>query len=422
MEQIQFSPEFLAAYRKENAPTASDIQWTLFIETCKQRNLYPGRHVAFSTRRQKVYDPIARQDTYVEKLTMITTVEAMTLIADRTGKYGGQGPVTWYYANGDGPFTESKIPLGRICHAASVEITRTDWKEKALGIARYDACVQTRKSGERQVPTSMWEKRGEEMTAKCARADAFRKAFPEECGSLFIAEEFGGEQHEEQATEFVSTAAASSQPVFPIQPPVNATAAEEKGERRPDDVIMQATPKATEAAVEKVHKEGAALDKQLGEQATKSIIPAPAPAPIDANGFDFMGTASPLVPAAPAAPSTTEVKSQSTESVPFTPSSEQTPSPAPTPIQSTPVNSEDLPPVSADYKAFTQKCSVYVRDVLPKANEDAKKNANTLFKAYLLRTSGKSELREITVAQWKDMLSKLAACTSPATLYKLVKE
>jgi phage recombination protein Bet len=174
-------------YRQEYAPKATDEQWKFFWTYCQQRNLIPGKHCIFRVQLSNELDPATQQWIKKPHVIVITTLEAMTLLADRTGKYDGQGPAVFYYSNPSGEgLINSEIPLGRICHAASVDVYRKDLSKPARGVARYDASVQL---NAKKVPNAVWEKRGEEMTAKCARAAAFRIAFPEEVGSLYIAEE-----------------------------------------------------------------------------------------------------------------------------------------------------------------------------------------------------------------------------------------
>jgi phage recombination protein Bet len=192
-----FGDDFEKFYRQEYAPKATDAQWKFFWEYCKTRDLIPGRHCIFRIQMSNEMDQATQQWKKVPHVIIITTLEAMTLLADRTGKYDGQGPAIWYYPSPEGTgLIESQIPLGKICHAASVEVFRKDLTKPARGVARYDACVQL---NAKKVPNSVWEKRGEEMTAKCARADAFRIAFPEEVGKLYIAEEVAPDEPDVQA-------------------------------------------------------------------------------------------------------------------------------------------------------------------------------------------------------------------------------
>ena len=51
MSQIEFTEKELAAIRAEYCKGASDTQFDLFISECKNRGLYPGRHLVFQFRK-----------------------------------------------------------------------------------------------------------------------------------------------------------------------------------------------------------------------------------------------------------------------------------------------------------------------------------------------------------------------------------
>src|SRR5208337_4764480 len=149
---------------------------------------------------------------------LITTINALRLIAERTGHYDGHGPFIYYYGQESGDLKESKIPLGKVPHAVSVEGFRKDWKHPLFATARYDAYVQLKDDGGKKVPTLMWSSRGEEQLAKCAEAQMLRTVAPEECAGLLIDEELGnGVIDKEDVTSVTSV--VLPQPI--IAPPVN---------------------------------------------------------------------------------------------------------------------------------------------------------------------------------------------------------
>src|SRR5208282_800322 len=169
MDSIRFTLEEKVAFKAAFAPAgASEDQWNLFINECSRRALVPGKDVIFQLRSSKEYDKDLKRDVYVKKVIFITTIAGLRLIADRSGKYEGHGPFIFYYLDEDGGMRESKIPLGKIPHAVSVEGYRKDWKVPLFATARYDAYVQLK--GEERVPTLMWKTRGEEQLAKCCEA------------------------------------------------------------------------------------------------------------------------------------------------------------------------------------------------------------------------------------------------------------
>lgn len=412
----------LKAMRKEFAPTATDDQWTLFISQCERRQLEPGRHVIFGTRDSSKFDKDTQQWITEAKVTLITTVEALKLLAERTGKLKGIRPVIFYYnqAEGDG-FKESKIPLGRICHAASVEILRSDWTEPGFGIARYDACVQRKKAKAGQTvgdPNSVWDKRGEEMTGKCAKADAFRNTFFEECGGLYIDEELhGSETVPEKGTGVPETVTpqpiAVQQPVIPATLQVNqAPAAVVEDARKVEpgtseaaaEVEAPAVPVVTEQTISNLHNEGAKLD---GAAPVADDDPEPLPEGLFPSVDTLFGeVAPPVLSQAPPPPP-----------APVTP-----PPAAPAPVEA-PANAgnpDDLPPGTSSpaFKAFTARCTTIVRDTLPKAGE---KNGSVLLTQYIAAKTGKSKLGDVTSAQWKALLEVLEKAGNPQKTLALIK-
>lgn len=124
--------------------------------------------------------------------------------AMRTGSYAGMlkpefGPMikkkfTGKYQEGDGPDAEWKtfdvevefpqwceITVRRIVQSHIVEFPgpRTLWLESY------------QRRGKSEVPNEMWQKRGTGQLEKCAEAAALRRAFPEELGEEWTADEAG---------------------------------------------------------------------------------------------------------------------------------------------------------------------------------------------------------------------------------------
>lgn len=391
-----FTPEFLDAARKEMAPKATDAQWVLFAQSCIQRNLVPGRHVIFGLRKVNTFNKELQQWVDEEKVAFITTIEAMTLIAERTEKYDGQRAAVWYYntdtstpGNEHGNiFINSKIPLGRICHAASVELLRKDWKEPIFGVARYDACVQRKKPKQGQTigdPNSVWDKRGEEMTAKCARADAFRKGFPEEIGGLYIKEEMP--EDTVQAVEHAPEPVTAVQPPAPLVVPAvnNLPASPNFVPAAPENRVAVVTDWAATGAHD------AACNKV--EQPTFQTIGG-----AEKLSASFFESPSPV----------------------FTPVLAQ-PTAAPAPVvavpPTTPAEISPLPDPTK-YKLLTTRITKIVRDVLQKAGI---KDASDIMKAYLFRTTGTTDLKQITTVQWESILKQLESASNAPTVLKIIK-
>lgn len=219
----QFSEQAKATYRASFAPNATDAQWALFISECERRDLVPGVHVVFKLQNEREYNKQLQAYTTVEKVVLITTINALRLIAKRSGDFRGYGRTTYFYSGGaDGKPDFSPIPLGKTPHAVSVEMYHKDWLQPVIATARFDAYAKFYKSGDKETVTFMWANRGEEQLAKCAEALGLRMISPEECGSLYIAEELPAESVQE--TSPAPTAAPVVVPEPTVAPAVNQAA------------------------------------------------------------------------------------------------------------------------------------------------------------------------------------------------------
>ena len=239
---MEFTPEELKAIRSEYAKGSTDEQFLLFVNECKSRSLRPGQHLIFQLRRTKEYDAEAGASVYVQKPYWITTISALRLIIERTGKYAGQTPPEYIYLDDKGnPSIVSDVPLPqkdstqvpREPWAVRVGIKRRDFDQPIIGMARFEAVAGFAKAPSGGMTlSSMWAKRGPEMTAKCAEADGIRKAAPEEAGAYFLVEEL---KHEEEPTPQAEPVVLAAAPSAPVVPKVNQTPAEPTNEPRPGE-------------------------------------------------------------------------------------------------------------------------------------------------------------------------------------------
>lgn len=373
-ESLKFSPEQKSAYRSAYAPGATDEQFNLFITECERRSLVPGVHVVFQVRPAQEWNAKLQQKVKVEKVALITTINALRLIAERSGKYEGHGPFKYYYSVGeDQPLVESVIPRGRIPHAVSVEGYRTGWKVPLFATARYDAYVQLKGEGG---PTKMWATRGEEQLAKCAEAQMLRTVAPEECEGLYLDIEMP--ESGEPAAETTPAPNAAEKPVVvptaTVAPAVNQKPAETVTPEKANTILEA----ATQAAVER--NAAAQPDIITGKEEPVPVPKEEKPAPVQET------------------PKTSTVGTQ-TAAV---------------------VNPEETPATPAEYNAFvSQRASKLVRDKLPKGGVK-EKDASNLIKDYLLKNSGKKSLRELSAPVFERLLKVLEDAT-PEQAAEIVK-
>ena len=394
-EPITFTEQQKSAYRKAYAPTATDDQWNLFVTECERRALIPGAHVVFNLRPAQEYNDALKQKVSVMKVALITTINALRLIAERSGKYEGHSPFLYYYEEESGEFRETKIPRGRIPHAVSVEGYRTGWRVPLFSVARYDAYVQTKKDGNKDVPTKMWSTRGEEQLAKCCEANMLRAVAPEECGGLYLDVELGVdepgdktplEELKERAGRVLpSDGKCVVVPQATVAPEVNQSAA-------PQQVLPQTSPFKEVA-------QATAAQEPRTTMPMKVVMVEPSLF----GGTEPIMTPVPVVlPAAAPVPTPAAPEPQT----PVTTAPEAPVSPVSSPETS-------YRPATADERRLwiTQKATKIIRDKLPKAGM---KNAGDVIKNYLLKGSGQTVLNNVSCADLVRLIHPLEDATPEA--------
>jgi hypothetical protein len=243
---LELSEREIAALRAEYCKGFTDEQAETCFTFCRLRGLLPGKHVLFQLRRSKEWDEFARAKVEVTKIVFITTIDASRLIAQRTGQYAGQAPEQYIYLDENGaPSIISEIPLPqtplppkgtqalpREPWAVRTTVFRKDFPQPISSVARFDAYAATYKTQEGIQLTEMWVKRGPEQLAKCSEMLSLRRAFPEELGGLYIAEEFKADAEEVQPP---AVTPASVVPLPPVVPKVDQTPATGTDTPRPGE-------------------------------------------------------------------------------------------------------------------------------------------------------------------------------------------
>lgn len=127
----------------------------------------------------------------VPQLIIITTLQGLRGIGDRSGQLDGESAPEWCDADGNWKdvWLGSDPPT-----AARVSVYRKDRPRPQVAIVRWDAfVVQNYDKNGKLVPGPFWKKMGSWMLAKCGLAAAYRGAFPNQCSGLYISEELAPE-------------------------------------------------------------------------------------------------------------------------------------------------------------------------------------------------------------------------------------
>lgn len=175
--QSRTSPGALAMWDDEQieiikrliCPDATDTELALFGQVCQRTGLDPFAKQIYGIKRKG-------------RLTIQTGIDGFRLQAQRSRDYAGQEGPQW--AGEDGVWRDvwlSKDPPA----AARVGVYRKGWTRPVWGVATWNEYAQMY-NGQ---PTDMWKNMPSNQLAKCAEAQALRKAFPAELSGLYAREE-----------------------------------------------------------------------------------------------------------------------------------------------------------------------------------------------------------------------------------------
>lgn len=175
-------------------------------------------------------DPFKRQIHFVKRWNselkrevwaFQTSIDGFRSMAEDTGEFCGTDEPEFTFEDCVNPATGE--PTGKKELVARVRVHRKDFDKPFVGVARYSEFVQLTREGH---PNSMWARAPRNMLAKCAEAQAFRKAFPQDLAGVYSDDEMREER------DVTPARSVTSSDVRPLQSlpagPVDAEVVEKK--------------------------------------------------------------------------------------------------------------------------------------------------------------------------------------------------
>ncbi len=228
-ESAGFTESEVDLIKTQIAPGVTDGELKLFLHVCKSRQLDPfARQVYAIVREQWNADTRQRE----KKMTIMSSIDGFRLTARR----GGVEAIDEAEFTYDGTLKCESNPLGIV--KASVKVWRKGVDKPTVGVAYWDEYAQTKRDGGLM---GLWPKMPRTMLAKCAEAQALRKAAPEELSGLYAPEEM------EQASSEPREAAPQRAPA-----PVVAEVVPSLTDAECDFIKAKMDESATEADLKKI--------------------------------------------------------------------------------------------------------------------------------------------------------------------------
>jgi len=183
---------------------APNAELAVFMHRCQATGLDPfAKQITMIKRREKV-----GKDEWRDKWTIQTEIDGYRLIASRAAKRDGvelsYGPTKWYDASGNAYelWLFPEPPTG-----ATVTVYKDG--RPFPGVAKFTSFAATTRDGQ---PMANWATMPDHMIAKCAEAQALRKAFPTDLADIATSDETARACRPPQRVTVEQVTAAKPQP------------------------------------------------------------------------------------------------------------------------------------------------------------------------------------------------------------------
>lgn len=148
-------------------------EFEVFLMACQKTQLDPFMKQIYAIKR-KSRKP---DGSYGEVMTIQTGIDGFRLIAERTGQYA-PGPEPTYFHDDKGNLQSATAYIKKQTRDGT-------WHIISASAYMVEFCQKTREGH----PQGLWATMPRTMLAKCAEAQALRKAFPAEMSGIYTQEE-----------------------------------------------------------------------------------------------------------------------------------------------------------------------------------------------------------------------------------------
>lgn len=152
------------------AKDTSPQEFSIFVKVCEATGLNPFAKQIYAIKRGG-------------RMTIQTSIDGFRLIAQRSGEYAGQAGPMW--CGPDGEWRDIWLEEDKPPFAAKVGVMRSGFPEPLWATVRWKSFAQYFNGK----LSDTWEKMPDLMLAKCAEAQALRRAFPQELSALYTDDE-----------------------------------------------------------------------------------------------------------------------------------------------------------------------------------------------------------------------------------------